>query len=381
MNILLIEPFYSGSHKDFADQLKKHSNHTIKLLTLEGRFWKWRMYGAAVTLAHQFMDSDYKPDLIMVTDMLDLPVFLSLVRTRLPSSTPILCYFHENQMAYPWKEDSKDLAKERDLHYGMMNYHCASAADWNLFNSSYNMNSLYYELDDLLKKMPDHRHSAYLPNLQAKSSVLGLGLELRKRYMNSPPSLTSVTHHPDPSGAPLILWNHRWEHDKNPEAFFDALLAVKKEHIPFRLAVLGEQYKHMPKIMKEVPELFKEELISYGYGSSENYMTILNHTDLLPVTSNHDFFGISVMEAIHCGATPLLPNRLTYPDLYDIEENPELFYDDRGDLVKKISDYLLNYKKQPRDVYHHLTAKYDWSQMVLEYDAFFESIVCGDVGL
>ena len=28
---------------------------------------------------------------------------------------------------------------------------------------------------------------------------------------------------------PLILWNHRWEYDKNPEPFFQSLFRLKDE--------------------------------------------------------------------------------------------------------------------------------------------------------
>ena len=42
---------------------------------MKGQFWKWRMHGGAVTLAKQFKNKNYKPDLILSTDMLDLSTF------------------------------------------------------------------------------------------------------------------------------------------------------------------------------------------------------------------------------------------------------------------------------------------------------------------
>lgn len=375
MKILLIEPFYSGSHKHFADQLKKHSCHDITLLTLPGKFWKWRMYGAAATLGKQFINMDLKPDLIMATDMLDLSVFLSVVRRHLDPRVPVIGYFHENQMAYPWQPDSKDLQHNRDLHYGMLNYQNILAADHTLFNSAYNRNSLFDELQAFFKKMPDHRHTDMVNELRDKSSVMPLGLELNPLLVDAPKTLDEITDHPSPNAAPLILWNHRWEHDKNPEEFFEALETLQQQKIPFRLAVLGESYKTMPSVFKEVPEGFKDQLIWYGYGSYEDYLSLLNHTDILPVTSNHDFFGISVMEAVHCGATPLLPKRLTYPDLYKLKDHPELFYDTQKDLIDKLSALCSNFQPGPRDRYHHLTAQYDWAEMINVYDEFFEKYV------
>ena len=41
-------------------------------------------------------------------------------------------------------------------------------------------------------------------------------------------------------------------------------------------------------------------------------------SDILPITSNQDFFGGSIIEAMYCETTPLLPKRLTYPELFQI---------------------------------------------------------------
>ena len=67
MKILLIEPYYTGSHKKWAKGLKKHSSHHIKILSMKGQFWKWRMHGGAVTLAKMFNNMDWKPDLILAS--------------------------------------------------------------------------------------------------------------------------------------------------------------------------------------------------------------------------------------------------------------------------------------------------------------------------
>ena len=48
---LLLEPFFGGSHREFAEGLIEHSRHAIELRTLPARFWKWRLRGAALYLA------------------------------------------------------------------------------------------------------------------------------------------------------------------------------------------------------------------------------------------------------------------------------------------------------------------------------------------
>lgn len=365
MNVLFIEPFYSGSHKFFADNLKKYSTHDITLLTHEGKFWKWRMYGAAVTLANQFLTltSDY--DAIMVTDMLDLPLFLSLIRKKLKPDTPIYIYFHENQIAYPWKPDSEDVTLKRDLHYGMINYHSALAADKVLFNSSYNKETFLNGLQKILKSMPDYKHTDVLESLRHKSTVLPLGLELDAIF---DPSVEDIS---DDKKPPLILWNHRWEHDKNPTDFYEGLCHLRANNIPFRLVMVGEQYKQMPPVFTTIKNEFDEELIHYGYADYSLYLSLLNQADILPVTSIHDFFGISVMEAIHCGATPLLPKRLSYVELYDPINNPEIFYETLDEMKRKL--VLLCDSKLQRKHYRALTEPYTWDRMI----AFYDKILSG----
>ncbi len=95
VNILLVEPYYTGSHAAWVSGYAAHSRHRVTTLTLPGRFWKWRMHGGAVTLARHFMETETKPDLILANDMLDLTTFLALTRVR-THHIPTALYFHEN---------------------------------------------------------------------------------------------------------------------------------------------------------------------------------------------------------------------------------------------------------------------------------------------
>ncbi len=58
MKILILEPFFSGSHRQWAEGYQRHSRHEVEILSLKGRHWKWRMFGGAVSLANDFMASD-----------------------------------------------------------------------------------------------------------------------------------------------------------------------------------------------------------------------------------------------------------------------------------------------------------------------------------
>ena len=51
MRIVLLEPFFSGSHQSWAEEFQENSQHNVELLTLPGRHWKWRMHGGAISLS------------------------------------------------------------------------------------------------------------------------------------------------------------------------------------------------------------------------------------------------------------------------------------------------------------------------------------------
>ncbi len=359
MNILLVEPFFEGSHAAWAEGYQRHSRHQVDLLTLTGRFWKWRMHGGAVTLAQRFLESALSPDLILASDMCDLSAFLALTRKR-TAGIPAAVYFHENQLSYPWSPEDRDPAAGRDLHYGFINYSSALAADRLCFNSGYHMESFLGELPGFLAGFPDHRDRHRVDELREKSRVLHLGLDLAALDQHRP-------QEPIAEIPPLVLWNHRWEYDKNPDEFFAALDKVSQRGLDFRVAVLGRGYGEAPPVFARARKTLGHRLVHFGHvRTREEYARWLWRADLLPVTSNQDFFGASVVEAIHCGARPLLPRRLAYPELLP---GDEWMYENFAELVERLSRALT--EPAPRGRIDRLSgamAKFDWTQLAPFYD-------------
>ena len=170
-------------------------------------------------------------------------------------------------------------------------------------------------------------------------------------------------------GPPLILWNHRWEHDKNPETFFNVLEKLSKKGLEFQLAVLGQEFmKEMP-CFTQARKSLKKHIVQFGYAKTfENYTKWLWKADILPVTSNQDFFGGSIMEAVYCQTIPVLPRKLTYPELFNSKDNPQLFYENKSDLLEKLTTSIENNSKLRKQHYQSITTNYDWSNMVKVYD-------------
>ena len=360
MKILILEPYFTGSHKQWALGYKKHSKHEVKILSMKGQFWKWRMHGGAVTLAKQFVNANYKPDLILSTDMLDLSTFLALTKTKARSAI----YFHENQLSYPWSPNDRDLIKKRDHHYSFINYVSALSADHVLFNSRFHMEIFIKNLRPFLNHFPDHNEIDTIEIIEKKSEVLSLAIELKKfdPYKD--------TKH----NKPLILWNHRWEYDKNPELFFKSLKHLKYHGYIFDLVVLGENFSNSPEIFENAKNIFKENILHWGYAKSfDSYAKWLWKANILPVTSNQDFFGVSVMEAIYCETYPLLPYRLSFPELIPQEFHYNHFYQNDNDLNEKLISLIKTYKNKDSKALRKVALKFDWNYLAPVYDAKMNS--------
>ncbi len=374
MKILIIEPYLTGSHKQWAEGYQRHSNHEIEILGLSGNFWKWRMHGGAVTLAEKFNHSHKRPDLLLATDMLDLTTFISLTKSK-SAGLPTAIYFHENQLSYPWSPTDRDVAQKRDKHYGFINYVSALAADAIFFNSNYHMQSFLAELWRFLKHFPDNCNLDSIDRIRAKSQVLPLGLDLSR--LDCQPAASKLAETGNRANASkLILWNHRWEFDKNPAEFFQALAVLDREGHDFSVALLGECFSRQPKEFLEAREILGNKVVQFGYAEDfATYVSWLQRADILPVTSIQDFFGASIVEAIYCGCFPLLPRRLAYPELIATGLHKDFFYDDFADLLQRLRACILGHS--PLDPHGNLrksVERFDWKNLAPVYDEQFEQV-------
>ena len=367
MQIVLVEPFFSGSHKQWALDYQKFSQHDIHLLTLKGRHWKWRLFGGAVSLAKQFEVSNLQPDLFLLSSMTDLTSFRALLPPTW-RNTPMVLYFHENQITYPWSPNDPDISLQRNNQYGFINYTSALGADAIFFNSNYHQESFLNGLSTFLRQFPDHKELDNIERIKKKSNVLYLGLDLKALQLENVSKTEKA----------VLLWNHRWEYDKNPTFFFETLFDLSAQDLPFQLIVLGEQYAKVPAIFEKAKEQLAEHIIHFGYTKDRSiYVQLLNQADILPVSSNQDFFGISIVEAMYCNCIPLLPNRLAYPEHIPKQYHDLYFYEKEEEFSKKLTNWILNIQSlRAHQNISDFVAHYDWSILAVRYDQIFEQITC-----
>jgi len=368
MRIVALEPYYTGSHRDWLDGYVRESAHEVVALTLPGQFWKWRMHGGAVTLARRLREARERPDLLLATDMLDLSTFLALTRDR-THALPVALYMHENQLTYPLRPGEK-----RHLHYGFINYASMLCADAILFNSAYHLESWFEELPRLLKHYPDYTEMETVQALRERSRVFPVGMDLRWLDRCRPEQRRQ--------GPLLILWNHRWEYDKAPEMFTRALYALADRDVSFEVALLGEHFVSEPAVFAEARERLGHRIVQYGYTPSrEDYARWLWDADVVVSTARHEFFGVAVAEALYCGCFPILPNRLTYPQFIPEPDRGLCLYRTLAELADRLAWAAQNLELVRARSWRSSVSVYDWGALATSLDTTLAALApaTGDV--
>jgi glycosyltransferase involved in cell wall biosynthesis len=357
MNILVLEPYFGGSHKAFLGDLDKHLPYSFHILSLPARKWKWRMRLAAPYYA-ELLRSEHKgllakADLILCSTFVDVAALRSLLPADF-RSIPILTYFHENQFAYPVQ-----VYDERDFHYPLTNFTTAMASDRLAFNSLYNLDSFLEGCRSFFKKMPDMKISDYEEIIRKKSTILHPAMDFSQPDSCLPDNRKSE--------APVIVWNHRWEHDKNPEFFFKALYRLQDRGEQFRLIVLGQAFARQPAIFAEAKTKLADKIDHFGYATDRaKYLRLLHCGDIVVSTALHEFYGIAVIEAVRCGCRPLLPNRLSYPELF----GDEFLYEDENFIGQLVG--LLQKSRLKSNEVASMTDRFSWSSLLPLYRQWFE---------
>lgn len=362
--ILALNPWHGGSHRAFLEGWIEHSRHDFTVLTLPPGKWKWRMRHGAITFARQLRDEaqfaqDF--DVLFCTDMLSLAEFRGLAPGWV-RDLPTIVYFHENQLTYPVREE-----RERDLHFAMTNLTSCLAADAVWFNSVWHRDEFLNAAASFLKRMPDSVEPALAEEIRMKSEVHSPGIE-------SCPSPGGQTGRKQ--GPLRIAWVARWEHDKNPELFFNSLIELESRGVDFRVSVLGESFAEVPDCFPVARQRLAGKIVHWGYAESrEAYWQILADCDVVVSTAAHEFFGIAILEAVSAGCFPLVPRALAYPETLG-ESNTDWFHDGTVESVAGLLESLAgaqqSFPKAP-SVDH-----YAWPVRASEMDARLERVTTGE---
>ena len=365
LRVLLVEPFHGGSHASWAEGLAAHSRHEVVTVSLPGTSWRWRMRGASVSLAaatHDAVAADGPPDVVLASGMFDLPAWLGLTR-RILGDPPVVLYLHENQLGYPLSPNQR-----ADDEFPLANWRSMVAADEVWCNSRFQLDELLGGLPALLDRSPDESHAHLLGEVSGRCSVVPVGVEL--------------VDVPDPGDRddsadelPLVLWNHRWDHDKNPAAVFRALVRLAAEGLGFEVAIAGENVRVDPREMVEARSALGDRVVQFGHLPRSDYVALLGRADVGVSAAAQEYFGISEVEAVAAGAVPGLPDRLSYPEVVPTAWHGSSLYPDGG-LTTRLREVLTGLPEW-RARCEGLSAamrRFDWREVADIYDDGLEAL-------
>lgn len=263
-----------------------------QLFSLPGRHFRWRIRGNPI--AWLDLLPTRPPDAIIATSMVDLAVLRGIRRDL--CATPSLLYFHENQFAYPVSRD-----QHASIDPQMVQLFSALSSDRILFNSAWNRDSFCNGVTALCQMLPDHCPTELADRLLARSGML-------------PVPVTPIA--PGPKRGGLILWNHRWEYDKAPEVFAQAIDLLRKRDAPFQLALLGRRSRPPSAALERIRATAADRILVDAEVSPSEYRHWLARADIVISTAKHEFQGLAVLEAVSAGAAPLVPDALCYVEQY-----------------------------------------------------------------
>ncbi len=353
MLIDLVNPWHRGSHRSWAEGYAERSRHAIRLVALEGEAWRWRLQSGAVALVEPMAAAwraDGAPDVLLVSGMVDTSVLLGLLRP--PERTKVVVYQHESQVARP----RPDQPEARDAVLAQWRGWLAADEIW--FATEWHRAVAFRGLLAFAESQPGPEITRTLRALADRTAVVPVGVDLE------PFSEPAV---PD-GGPPIVLWNHRWEPDKDPAAFVSAVDRLVRDGVGFRLVLAGD---HGDSGAPEYDDLLRrhtDRVEAAGPFDPPTYNELVRRADVVVSTAVHEFFGVAMVEAMAAGAVPVLPDRLAYPEI--LGEWAELAYADRtfGSALAAALDDLDAARRRTSGLAESMQ-RFDWSVVAADMDA------------
>lgn len=310
MRVLLLSAYDAPSQRYWREGLARHlPDVSFTQLALPPRYFSWRIRGNSLSWAwseRAVLERDY--DVLLATSSVDL----SALRGFVPglAALPAIVYCHENQFAYPASGREHPSLEPR-----VVNLYAALCADRLVFNSCWNRDSFLAGAQALLRRLPDRVPGGLIERLAGRSEVLPVPLE----PLWPLDSLGSSQQVRD--GRLLeVVWNHRWEYDKGPEALLALVRRCLQLDLPLRFHIVGQQFRRAPAEFGALRELLAAHPDRSGRWGAiarrDEYLALLRRAHVVISTARHEFQGLAVMEAALRGCVPLVPDRLSYPEFF-----------------------------------------------------------------
>lgn len=370
MRILLLSAYDAQSHRRWRQGLVAAlPDNDWTVLVMPPRHFSWRVRGNSLGWAFAERHTLEQPyDIVIATSMCDLSALRGMVPAL--ANVPALVYCHENQFDYPPSPDG--IPRNEPKVTALYTMLCAECV---LFNSACNRRTLLEGADALLKQMPDFVPDGIAQYIEDRSQVLPVPLEAAW-FGNA-----RAAHDCRPF---TLVWNHRWEFDKAPERLFSALQRLVNAGIDFRIHVVGQQFRRQPPVFADMYPQFEGYLGQWGYVADvAAYRALLCESDVVISTALHEFQGLAVMEAVACGCSPVVPDRLAYTEYMPADCRYASFPDDAARESEALADALLDCYERFRSDAHLAVPdmqRFAWSELAGDYAMVIETVAQAGAG-
>lgn len=364
MRIVIASGYHTGSHRAWAEGYSAASVHDVSIVSLPGTFWQWRLTGGFVDLAAGIggiAEREGPPDVVLATSMVDVAGLRGLL-VRRGISTPVALYMHENQITYP------PLGRNRtERLYGLVNWTSFLAADSIAFNSEFHHDEVMEALPRLLREMPDERQDHHVAEVEERSLVLPVGCALGDfdpAQKREPPS---------------IVWSHRWDRDKDPAAFLRIMQAAAERGLDFQVALMGERFVKQRADHDAAVAALGDRVVVDAHVARSRYVDELSAGTIVFSTAPQEFFGVSVVEAMHAGCFPILPDRLVYPERVPDQLHGRCLFGSEQHALELLERALSEVDTTRADAaqLREVTAAFDWQVVASRYDEWLGSVAAG----
>jgi glycosyltransferase involved in cell wall biosynthesis len=363
--LAIVEPWLGESHAALFEGIARHSHHPCDIVGLPATRWRWRMRIGAWPLAEKLAALDPWPDALLVSDYVNLPALLGLCPRAV--ELPAAVYFLENQLTYPRRP-----GRPPDFEFAAINLLTCLAATRCVFCSTNQLEAFLEALPAFLGRDLEaaQRVEPTITAIAEKAAVIPIGVALerfdRAREVR-----------PDRAGQPLrLVWPHRFEHDKNPDDFFAVLSELANEGLPFEVAAVGRVYRDVPPSMLRARKKLGDRIVAWGFLDGDDYAGMLAASDVVVSTAWQETQGIAVIEAIRAGCDPLLPDRLSYPEVLGPALCEKHLYASKGDLRRRLR-WMMRHPERLRARSDHWQEmeRFGWPAVAPQFDALVAEMI------
>ena len=159
--------------------------------------------------------------------------------------------------------------------------------------------------------------------------------------------------------------------------FFQALDCLVEEGLDFRVILAGQNFRQKPEEFEAARERLGPRIIHYGYADEATYTRLLWQADIVVSTAIQEFFGVAVVEAMYCHCYPILPERLSYPELIPQAVHARHLYRDFAGLMERLRWAVTHPQELRQHSLREHVRRYDWSNLIATYDRMLQEVARG----